>query len=579
MRGDLLSPKPEARSPKPSLILACAVLTAVAICACDSARVSPAVVHASGKLTVGNRFAYIPPQCFTQVADGPSLRVQNPCYVCHADASEPNLASQPELQLSYEFPQAYAGLHPRNPWRNVFRDLRPAIASIRDADVRAYVAHDNYAAADGGNALAVKLANVPAEWDIDHDGRWAGYVPDAQFRFDALGFDHRPDGALTGYRAFAYYPLPGAFMPSNGSFDDVLIRLPREFRTTAEGREDAAIYAINLAVVEAMIRRADVPIAPVDERALGVDLDRDGQLSIATVVRYAFRPREPDSMSYVGGARALLRDRKLPIAPGLFPPGTEFLHSVRYLAVDDDGTVRAAPRMKELRYARKQRWLGYAELNDHAQREAKEAALNPDRPELFHGDAERGLHNALGWVYQGFIEDARGELRPQNREETLFCMGCHGGLSATEDSAFAFPRKLHSGPELGWFAPRWGQGFVAPDPLRTDGEPEYATYLKLNPEGDGYRSNDEARARFFDAAGQPRPVAFDQLAHDVTTLLLPSPARALALNKAYWLLVREQSFTNGRDAVLAPRARMLREVRMGSPTGIEVAEPAPRLRM
>ncbi|MGH7162623.1 MAG: hypothetical protein ACREID_03995, partial [Planctomycetota bacterium] len=35
-------------------------------------------------------------------------------------------------------------------------------------------------------------------------------------------------------------------------------------------------------------------------------------------------------------------------------------------------------------------------------------------------------------------------------------------------------------------------------------------------------------------------------------LVVPSRARALALAKAYMVVVREQSFTRGRDAVLAP---------------------------
>src|ERR1700741_4652615 len=82
----------------------------------------PARRSLSKQAVIENRYAYIPPQCFTQVADGPALRAQNPCYVCHAEASEPNFASQPELQLAYDFPQAFAGTSPRNAWRNVFRD-------------------------------------------------------------------------------------------------------------------------------------------------------------------------------------------------------------------------------------------------------------------------------------------------------------------------------------------------------------------------------------------------------------------------------------------------------------------------
>jgi hypothetical protein len=365
---------------------------------------------------------------------------------------------------------------------------------------------------------------------------------------------------------FAYYPLPGGFMPANGSFDDVLIRLPRAFRSDLAGELDLNVYALNLAIIEALIRRQDVAIAETDERSLAVDLDGDGALGLATRVHY-----EPFGMKYVGQAGALYAQSRVHLASGLFPQGTEFLHSVRYLAVDASGRVYPAPRMKELRYARKKRWLTYAQLSDHAQREAKDAVLNPDRPEQFHGDAEHGLYNAAGWVLQGFIEDRSGQLRPQAYEETVFCMGCHGGVSATEDSMFAFARKL------GYHVPHLGEGAPLPDPLREDGLPEYATYLRNNHAGDSYRSNDEVLARFFGPTGEARAKAFQQLARDVSTLLLPSAKRALALDKAYWLIVREQSFRDGRDPLLAPAVNVLRETEPDAPTGITHVEQAPRL--
>jgi hypothetical protein len=510
-----------------------------------------------------NRAAYIPPQCFTDVSASANEPAQNPCYTCHAEAREPNMQSQPELQLSYAFPQLRAGRRVQNPWSNLFRDRREQIAAISDEAVRRYVSEDNY------DLLAEKLRSLPAKWDADRNGRWDGFVPDARYRFDARGFDRGPDGTPSGYRVFAYFPLPSGFTPASGSFDDVLIRLPRAFRVDRVGALDLEVYALNLAIVEALIRRQDVPIDASDEQRYGVDLDGDGALERADFVRVTAQ------LKYVGQAGALLAEGKLHLAPGLFPEGTEFLHSVRYLAAADSGHVGAAPRMKELRYARKQRWLSYAELNDHAQREAKESALNPDRPETFAGDAERGLHNATGWVLQGFIEDADGQLRPQTYEETVFCMGCHGGLSATEDSVFAFARKLNS-PAHGYFPLHWGEGPAVPDPLREDGSPEYATYLQLNHTGDSYRSNDELRARFF-TAGEARPEAFEALAQDVRTLLLPSADRALALDKAYWLIVREQSFRAGREPVLEPAAWVRREVDADLPTGISRPATAPRL--
>jgi hypothetical protein len=545
--------------------------------ACSTAHSEPPAVDLKRK-HARNRIAYIPPQCFTRVQDAPGAPAQNPCYVCHAEAPAPNPWSQPELQLSYDFPETVAGRAAENPWRNLFRDRRLELAAISDSDVDRYVQGDNYRASGRGNALAQKLGEpLPPGWDGDGNGRWDGYVPDAWFRFDAAGFDRAPDGTRSGWRSFAYYPMPGAFLPTNGSFDDVMIRLAPAFRQDAAGREDVAVYVINLAIIEALIGRRSIAIDPVDERPLGVDLDGDGTLGSARRVAFRWKPRDPASMSYVGRAAALQRAGRVHLAPGLFPEQTEFLHSVRYLTVARGGRVVPAPRMKELRYARKHHWLTYSDLSDRAQREAKEAVLDPDRPELFLGDAERGLHTGMGWSYQGFIEDARGELRPQSHEETLYCMGCHGGLSATDDGIFTFSRKLGAGPARGWSA----QAVTVParlgDPLRADGQPEYATYLRQNRAGDEFRANDEVLAKFFDANGVARRPAFARLASDIASLLLPSAERARALDKASWLLTREQSFTEGRDPLLRPADNVLPSVSSGSPTGISQPAPAPRL--
>ncbi|MGH8446795.1 MAG: hypothetical protein ACREVL_16105, partial [Solimonas sp.] len=248
-----------------------------------------------------------------------------------------------------------------------------------------------------------------------------------------------------------------------------------------------------------------------------------------------------------------------------------------YLDVGSDGVVTPAQRMKELRYSRKQRWETYSSLRHQAIVEAKEAALSPDEPEQYLGNPERGMKSKLGWVYQGFIEDKGGRLRPQTEEESQFCLGCHGGLSATDDTVFSLSRKLKGGPAHGWY--HWGgQPFQnLPDPLRADGKPEFATYLLNNEAGDEYRANDEVRVRFFDADGRPRAEAFDKLKTDLATLMLPSRERALALNKAYWLIVREQSFAKGRDAVLHPAKNVWADIEQDAATGIETPLAAPRL--
>src|SRR3546814_21055975 len=66
----------------------------------------------------------------------------------------------------------------------------------------------------------------------------------------------------------------------------------------------------------------------------------------------------------------------------------------------------------------KEHWENYSDLRQMALVEGKEAALSPDRPAQYLGDAERGIASKLGWVYPGFIEDQRGRLRPQTQEES-----------------------------------------------------------------------------------------------------------------------------------------------------------------
>lgn len=526
---------------------------------------------------VHNDIANIPPQCFTRTQDQAGARVQNPCYVCHAEAPEPNQQSQPENQLSYAFPLLRSAAKVRNDWTNLFTDRRSAIAAIDDQAMLQYVRQDNYRV-QARIDLAERLRRLPRRWDVDGDGRWNGYIPDAHFRFDGQGFDRDAQGRASGWRSFAYYPFPGSFMPTNGSFDDVLIRLPAVMRQREDGVEDAQVYALNLAIVEALLRKADITIDASDERALQVDLDRDGRLGTATRIVYDWAPLQKRDMHYVGRARLEQQAGRLHAAAGLFPEGTEFLHSVRYLDLDQNGAVRPAARMKELRYARKLRWLSYSDLRQQALLEAKEKTLSPDRPEQYLGDPERGVESKLGWVYQGFIEDAQGRLRPQTQEESQFCVGCHSGLSATDDGIFSFSRKLNGGPARGWY--HWGEHPFRQlgDPLRADGKPEFAEYLMNNQAGDEYRANEELRARFFDAQNQPRAAAFAALKTDLSTLMLPSAERALLLNKAYRTIVQEQSFSRGRDPLSQPAEHVWREVEQDRATGITQALLSPRLR-
>lgn len=507
-----------------------------------------------------NPTAYIPSQCYTNTLDEAGS-AYNPCFTCHVDARVPNyIVGDEDLQTEYAFPRAAL----KNPWTNLFVDRSAAIAAVSDAEIDAYVARSNYFDADGTITLARKLANPPANWDEDGDGAWAGYVPDCHFDFDAEGFDHAPDGMPTGWRAFAYVPLPGGFWPTNGSTDDVLIRLAEPFRSDETGAYDADIYKVNLAIAEAVIRRADVAIDPVDETLFDVDLDKDGTLGIAEKIAYDWAPLKGRRMSWVGAAKG----EKL--AAGLFPVGTEFLHTVRYIDVSS-GQVAMARRIKEVRYGKKTRWQTYADLEEGGLAEAKERAAFPDRIVSFDGDVETGISNGMGWRYQAFIEDADGALRPQSFEETVFCIGCHSGVSVTDDAAYAFPRKLpaDTAHARGWY--HWTQKSIAgtPEPIRADGRRELLTYLEENGAGDEFRNNAEVIARFIGADGRVTPEAAAALKDDISVLLFPSVERARTLNKAYREIVLEQSYIKGRDAVAQPARNVHREVEQNQPTGIE----------
>ena len=521
--------------------------------------------------TLANPIAYVTSQCFTKTRDDAG-GVHNPCYSCHLDGQEPNYIHDGDVQLAYAFP-GDPDIVLENPWTNLFKDRSAQVAAISDEVIMAYVREDNYLK-DGTPLLATTLTKaLPARWDVNGNGAWDGYLPDAWFHFDDEGFDRAPDNGYTGWRAFAYAPFLGTFWPTNGSTDDVLIRLAPAFRQAEDGGADLAVYKTNLAIVSALIQRRDVQLeAAVDETALHVDLDKDGQLATATRVRYDWAPLENRLMSYVGKARLEQLADKAHLAAGLYPEGTEFLHSVRYLDMDGNGATRLAARFKELRHAVKMTWNSYSELDAQARREAREKAVSPERTRQLTGNAEIGMSNGQGWTYQGFIEDRKGRLRPQTYEETAFCIGCHSGIGATTDSSFSFPRKFKENSfRQGWH--HWTQKGLSgtPEPIRSDGEYEYTYYLEHNGAGDEFRSNEEIMNKFFNTDGNLKTGMLTQLHNDITILLNPSRNQALKLNKAYKALVEEQSFVFGRDATVTPIETVHSSISIGTATGIKQA--------
>src|SRR5262249_7020872 len=156
-------------------------------------------------------------------------------------STPPNFVDDADLQLAFTLPGASVA----NAWRNVFSPPVTRAPRATDAEVLAHVRGSNYFDDAGGITLLRRLAALPKSWDGDGDGRWTGYKPDAWFRFDEHGYDHAPGGQPTGWRAFAYAPFLG-FFPTNGSTDDVLIRLDPALQQDTSGRPDPTIYEINL---------------------------------------------------------------------------------------------------------------------------------------------------------------------------------------------------------------------------------------------------------------------------------------------------------------------------------------------
>jgi hypothetical protein len=488
------------RSPRPPaaalhLAAVCAVLLSSA-CRRDPDPTARALASVG---QTRNLEAQVPPACYTRTGG-----TANPCWVCHVRGVRPNFLEDWELQLEY----AFSPLALQNRWSNLFQDRSRALAEIADPEILDWVRQDNY------RGLRQGLET------LRQAGRYPGYVPDLDFEagFDEAGFAR--DGS--GWRAFRYKPFPGTFWPTNGSTDDVLVRLPAAFRADAGGQASPEVYRENLDILERAIARP--PGA-----AAALPATYRGQAAGVAVRRY------------------------------LYPEGTEFLHTVRYLDPDRPGFL--ASRMKEVRYSRKFRDLDEATLA---------SALEEDLDKKFRGFTAQvsgtpltGYLNDYGWVLQGFIEDGEGRLRLQTEEEHRFCLGCHGGLGVTVDRTFAFARKVPGAD--GWrYQDLRGMKDV---PQAGHAEPEILTYLRRVRGADEFRANDEMIARFF-PGGTLDEGAVRRAApggdRDLTDLLLPSRARALALDKAYLLLVREQRFELGRDAFLGVPANVHARIENGS---------------
>ncbi|MBY6185730.1 hypothetical protein KUV89_03625 [Marinobacter hydrocarbonoclasticus] len=466
-----------------------------------------------------NGESVIPPQCYTRTEGQ-----HNPCYVCHQSYQDgrPNVMNDGDLQGNYEF----SDLGFNNHWQNLFSDRREAIARISNSAIDAYVQQDNY---------TPWIARLKAS-------DWQGVIPEVRhLAYPAKAFDQQGfarDGSH--WVAFNYKPFPSTFWPTNGSAGDVMIRLPASFREH-NGQHSRALYLANLSLLEMAIKGADqLSVPALSEVRAGVDLDGDGTLSEAI-------HQLPRRSHYLGDAA------DIPLTPMLYPKDTEMLHTVRYLQVDPFGNVGPAPRMKEVRYMRKHADTSPLQLRSAYYAEQKEKVFEQLPQSTFHGD--RGLANNFGWTLDAHIEDERGVLRQQKPQELAFCNGCHKTIGTTIDQVFSFARKLDG--RDGWGYLDLSQQTDAP--ARGEQQGEYLTYLSRVGGGDEFRQNREMLTRWFHPDGRVN-VSRVKGAPNLAALILPSPQRARDLNKAYRLIVEEQSYLFGRDAVLMPAQNVYRQV-------------------
>jgi len=473
--------------------------------------VLPARPDAHPPATLFNPEAVIPPQCYTRTEAR-----SNPCYVCHQDHIEgrENRMSDADLQEAYSFSDEGMTNH----WLNLFEDRRERAARISDGEIIHYISQDNY------SELPARLREAGFE----------GFIPDLKnLHLGAEAFDehgHARDGSH--WVAFNYKPFPSTFWPTNGSTDDVMIRLPEPYRGGKDGQFSEDIYKANLAILEARMKGMDsITCPPVDERVIGRDLDQDGSLGTAR--------RVVSPASWAGAAEGLYFETHL------YPEGTEFLHTVRYIAVDERGGITLSTRMKEVRYMRKVKAYSKAMYARNYQTEGyeKEAGNLPGYVDIGH----HGLDNGNGWAIHGFIEDRKGRLRAPTYEENFSCMGCHNSVGSTIDKTFSFPRKVEGAAGWGYINLRG-----MPDaPGKGEDKGEFLTYFERVAGGSEFRNNEEMEARWFRPDGTPDPDKLAQ-ARDVYDLVTPSPARAVALNKAYRVIVEDQDYIYGKDTLTAP---------------------------
>ena len=375
------------------------------------------------RTTFENPYANIPAQCYIETSGG----TQNACLFCHTNAPararlgnnnpQAGLSSiTGNLQTTYSFtPATQQTVSPSiNPWENTLfpealeASYQKSPHRFDEKTMLTYLKDNNWKEAYAKKRGALGWdSGVESPWRLfpdlspeDLPANEDGYVR-TKHKQRAL-FD-----TLTGWRAINFMPY-GIFTPMSGSVSGIYIRLPHPFMQDEKGVWSEAIYSKNLDLLERTIT------------------DR-------------LEPNDPKQ--YYGNAY------NTPVERGLYPLYTEFAHPLHYVDLRETGT--RAKRVKEIRYMVKTKMFYPGEATE-----------KEENAPLYLNEKQGWIDNGAGWILAGFIEDAKGHLRPQNGEELMQCVGCHSdnygfepsaftsGSGNTIDSTWAFPRKF---PEtLGW---------------------------------------------------------------------------------------------------------------------------------
>lgn len=371
-----------------------------------------------------NPYANIPAQCYIETMNG----TQNACLFCHTNAlararlgnnnPQAGLSSTTgNLQSEYSFsPVNRQTKSPNsNPWENTLfpEKLQAAYEKspyrFDEQNISAYLQENNWkeAYAKRGGKMGWENAQDDSPWRLFPDLSPEDLPADQDGFVKTKATERAIFNKMTGWRAVNFMPY-GIFTPHNGSVSGIYIRLPKAFMQDENGQWSQEIYAKNLELLW---------------HAITDTLNPD------------------DATHYFGKAA------NEEVHRGLYPLYTEFAHPLHYVDLNRQGT--RATRVKEIRYMVKTRMFYPGEA----------AEKEEDAP-LYLNEKQGWINNGAGWILAGFIEDAKGRLRPQKGEELMQCVGCHSdnygfepssftsGTGNTVDSTWAFARKFPG--KLGW---------------------------------------------------------------------------------------------------------------------------------